>query len=85
MNIQHSNGQSEYGPGVEINLTSEEIAIAIHAYLVSHNINIIGPRTINVNGILCKYGQIYVDPSGIVERDARIWYGSGNSQNLREL
>ena len=52
--------------GVSINLTGDEVAIAIDAYLVTHGVHVSGPRTITVNGHLCKFGQIYVDPSGFV-------------------
>ena len=64
MNVQHGNGQTRYGPGVEIILTGDEIALAIDAYLVAHNIHIRGSRTIMINGDLCAHGLVYVDPSG---------------------
>ena len=66
MDVKFGNGQTEYGPGVEIDLTGDEIATAIDSYLVAHNIYVNGPRTINVNGELCEVGRVYVDPSGFV-------------------
>lgn len=66
MKIKHGKGTTEYGPGVEIRLNGDEVATAIMAYLVAHNIHISGPRTIKVNGELCKNSRIYVDPSGFV-------------------
>ena len=66
MEIKHGNVFTEFGPGVVVNLTGEEIATAISAYLTAHNVYINGARTIKVNGTLIKYGYIYVDPSGFV-------------------
>lgn len=66
MNIKHGNGTTKLGPGVEINLTGDEVVRAIWAYLVAHNIHIDGPRTTRINNKLCQDAQIYVDPSGFV-------------------
>jgi hypothetical protein len=66
MKIQYGKGITEYGPGINILLTGDEVATAINAYLVSKNVYIDGPRTISVNGKLCKEGRIYIDPSGSV-------------------
>jgi hypothetical protein len=69
MNVSVNKGTIKYGPGIDIDLTGDEIAMAILAYLVAHNIHIDGPRTVTVNGELCGSGNIYVDPSGFVIRD----------------
>jgi hypothetical protein len=66
MKVKHGKGKTKYGPGVEIQLSGEEVAIAIDAYLVARRVHINGPRTITVNGELCGHGQVYVDPSGFV-------------------
>lgn len=66
MTITHGKGTTEYGPGVSIELDGNEVAIAISAYLVAHGVHYVGPRTITVNGALCKSGEVYVDPSGFV-------------------
>lgn len=66
MNIKYGEGTTKYGPGVSIELTGEDVAIAIDSYLVAHKIHVNGPRTITVNGELCQYGKVYVDPSGFV-------------------
>lgn len=64
MKIQHGAGKTEYGPGVSIKLTGDEVATAIDAWLVAQRVYVSGPRTITVNGDLCKTGEVYVDPSG---------------------
>jgi len=56
-----------------IELTGDEVATAIDAYLVAHNVHVSGPRTIRVNGELCKTGLVYVDPSGFVNYDGEIF------------
>lgn len=66
MKIDYGKGKTEYGPGVEIKLSGNEVARAISAYLVARGVHVNGPRTITVNGELCNYGRIYVDPSGFV-------------------
>jgi hypothetical protein len=68
MKVKYGSGTTQYGPGVEINLTSAEVVTAIDAYLVARNIHASGPRTITVNGQLCEFGRVYVDPSGFVIR-----------------
>ena len=70
-------GATEFGPGVEITLTSNEVATAIDAYLVAHGIHVSGPRTICVNGELCEKGSIYVDPSGFAIADGKKYSGRG--------
>lgn len=69
MKIKYGKGKTKYGPGVQIDLTGNEVAIAIDAYLVAHDVNVSGARTITVNGELIKKGGIYVDPSGFVVTD----------------
>ena len=66
MEIKYGEGTTKYGPGVSIDLSGEAVATAISAYLVAHDVHVVGPRTITVNGELCESGHIYVDPSGRV-------------------
>jgi hypothetical protein len=66
VNISYGKGKTEYGPGIEINLTGEDVATAIDSYLVAHGMHVSGPRTVSVNGELCQEGAVYVDPSGFV-------------------
>jgi len=77
MIVKHGNGQTHEGPGVSIELTGSEVATAIDAWLVAHNIYVKGPRTITVNGQICKDGHVYVDPSGFVIADGEKLSGSG--------
>jgi hypothetical protein len=78
MKVKFGKGTSQYGPGVQIDLTGDEVAHAIYTYLVAHDINIFGPRTITVNGELCKVGQVYVDPSGRVIANGIGYDGKGH-------
>ena len=77
MEIKHGKGTTEYGKGIDINLTGNEIAIAIDAYLVSHGKYISGARTITINGSLIKFGNVYVDPSGFVISEGKKISGRG--------
>jgi len=77
MDIKHGNGKTEFSPGVEINLSGDEVATAIDAYLVAHGIHVDGARTVAVNGELCKGGRVYVDPSGFVISDGIKTSGRG--------
>lgn len=77
MDIKYGKGKTEYGPGVSISLTGDEVARAIDAYLCAHGVHVFGPRTIRVNGELCEQGHIYVDPSGFVVAEGKKFLGSG--------
>ena len=77
MDVRRGEGTTEYGPGVSIDLTGDEVATAIAAYLVAHNIHVSGARTITVNGELCEVGRVYVDPSGFVIVDGQKIDGRG--------
>lgn len=78
MEISFGKGKTEFGPGIQIDLTGEEVAIAIHAYLTAHKVFIDGPATIRVNGELCQKGGVYVDPSGSVIADGVRHSGRGH-------
>jgi hypothetical protein len=80
MKVSFGKGKTEYGPGVQIDLTGNEVAMAIHTYLTAHNIHIYGPATISVNGELCKYGGVYVDPSGSVVANGKGYNGKGHRE-----
>jgi hypothetical protein len=77
--VRHGKGKTEYGPGVLIELTGDEVATAIDAYLTAHQIHVSGPRTITVNGELCDKGQVYVDPSGNVVAKGKGFSGRGGN------
>lgn len=66
MDLRYGNGKTKYGPGVSIDLTGEEAARAIFAWVVGQGVHIDGPRTLTVNGELIEHAKIYVDPSGFV-------------------
>lgn len=77
MKVKHGKGKSEFGPGVRIQLSGTDVAMAIHAYLVAHDIHISGSATITVNGDLCKEGNVNVDPSGFVVAKGEKFSGRG--------
>jgi len=82
MKVYHGNGKTKYGTGVQIDLTGNEVAIAIAAYLVAHNVHVSGARTITVNGELIENGGVYVDPSGFVIHNGEKLSGRGESNKL---
>lgn len=84
MEVKYGAGQSKYGTGVQIDLTGDEVAIAIAAYLVTRRIHINGPRTIRVNGEQIQDGWIYVDPSGFVIHNGEKLDGRGPSTDAPE-
>jgi hypothetical protein len=78
--VKIGNGKTEFGPGVEVALTGDEVATAIDAFLVAHGIHVSGPRTIRVNGGWCVAGSVYVDPSGFVISSRKKYDGRGKAQ-----
>lgn len=82
MNVKYGKGETGYGPGVSIELTGDEVATAIDAFLVCHGIHVSGPRTIRVNGELCEEGHIYVYPEGFVISDGEKLDGRGPNAAL---
>ena len=77
MLVKFGGGTTEYGPGVTIVLTADEVATAIEAYLVAHDVHVRGPRTVRVDGALV--GEVYVDPSGYVVAAGEMLSGRGPS------
>jgi hypothetical protein len=80
MNVSFGKGKTEYGTGVQIDLTGNEVAMAIYTYLTAHNVHIVGAATITVNGELCEYGGVYVDPSGRVIANGEGYSGKGHKE-----
>ena len=78
MNVRHGDGTTKYGPGVTIDLTGDEVATAIEAWLVAHDVHVSGARTITVNGELCNVGRVYVDPGAFAMVGGRRWNGDGS-------
>lgn len=85
MNVGLGGGTTEYGPGVLIDLSGDEVALAIVAYLVAHDVHIAGARTVTVNGELCTSGSVYVDPSGVVSNEGVILSGRWTTEKIREV
>lgn len=86
MIVKHGDGRTQFGPGVNIELTGDEVATAIDAWLVAHGVHVSGPRTVTVNGGLCQSGLarisclVYVDPSGFVIYDGVKFLGRGGAE-----
>jgi hypothetical protein len=84
MNVGYGAGQSEHGPGVQIELSGNEVAIAIDAYLEARRIHVSGPRTIRVNGERLESGSVYVDPLGfVVDRNTDVKF-SGRGPEAKD-
>lgn len=83
MKIEYGNGSTVFGPGINIELEGDEVATAIDAWLVAHNVYISGSRTIRVNGRLIENGEVYIDPSGFVIVDGKKLDGRGESASGR--
>ena len=66
MKIKQDKEPATFGPGVSIELTGDDLVLAIEAWLVAKGVHVRGARTITVNGELCESGLVYVDPSGFV-------------------
>lgn len=77
MKVSYGAGPTQYGPGVLVELTGTELAVAIQAYLVAHEVYISGPSTVHVNGELCDTASVYVDPSGFLVCKGERWSGRG--------
>jgi len=77
MDVRYGDGVTEYGPGVMIELSGDEVAMAISSFLVAHGVHVDGPRTIRVNGQFCEDASIYVDPSGFVVHGGNKLSGRG--------
>ena len=80
MRVDYGKGKTGWGPGIGIDLTGDEVAIAIDAFLVAHGVYVNGPRTITINGELCEWGHVYVDPIGFVVHNGKRMDG-GSSNN----
>jgi hypothetical protein len=69
MKIKKGKGDSEFGTGIDIKLTGNELAKAVDLYLYSQDLYVSGARTIRVNGDKCKSASVYIDPSGSLIKD----------------
>lgn len=85
MHIKYGDGTTEFGPGVGIELSGDELATAIDAWLVAKGVCVRGPRTITVNGSLCESGLVYVDPTGFVIAEGERFSGRGSGATLPAL
>jgi len=79
MNIEYGRGTTKYGPGVSIQLTDDEVALAIDSWLIANRVRVVGPRTVTMtmDGDTCEGANVYVDPSGYVIDRAKKISGRG--------
>ena len=75
------NGKTKNGPGVLIELDSNEIALAIDHWLHARGYVIRGPRTVMVDDqpIPGRVATVYVDPAGSVLIGDTRFHGRGPS------
>lgn len=83
MRINYGQGPTKFGPGVNVDLTADEAATAIDAYLVAHKIYQFGARTVRVNGELIHSANVYIDPSGYVINEGVKISGRGPNDNSK--
>lgn len=81
MEIEYGPGKTQYGPGVDIHLTGNEVALAIHAWLTGQGVFITGACTVTVNGQMVQTGRVYVDPSADVIASGERYCGRGPGGN----
>lgn len=77
MIIRYGKGTTEFGPGIDIELTGNEVALAIEAWLVGQDVHIRGSRTIHVNEDLIENARIYLDPSATLMARGKGFSGRG--------
>lgn len=75
--VKFGGGTTPFGPGVSVQLTGDDVACAIDTWLVAQGVHVSGPRTVTVNGEMCRSGHVYVDPSGFVVAEGRKLSGNG--------
>lgn len=83
MEIKYGEGKTKQGPGVNLVLDGDEIARAIDTWLLSQEVVVRGPRTIRIDGEVCRYAlaSIYVDPSGFVIHEGERYSGRGEGKD----
>ena len=81
MKVKKGKGTSEFGTGIKIELTGDELAHAIDMFLYYKKVYVDGARTIRVNGERCDSASIYVDPSGsLMKKGVRISGRTGKKE-----
>lgn len=77
MLVRYGDGKTKFGTGVSIELSGDEVATAIYAWLVANKVHLDGPRTVYINNELCTSGEVYIDPCGFVIKDGNRFNGRG--------
>lgn len=81
MQVKYGEGKTVYGPGVSIEMSGDELALAVMTWLMAQDVHVFGARTVTVNGELCERSRVYVDPSGFVMTDGERMDGRGPLPN----
>ena len=73
MNLKY--GSDKDNPGVRIDLTPEEVCLAVEAFLVSNGVFIRGPRRVTVNSTTVHNASVSVEDTGSVETytQVKLW------------
>lgn len=83
MKVEYGNGMTQYGPGVHVHLTGDEVARAIDDYLLTRGAVVSGARTITVNNQRCNHGDV-LDPSDFVAHNEEKLNGRGHTEKEEE-
>jgi len=78
--ISFGEGTTKYGTGVQIDISAQDVWLAILAYLTAHDVHITGAMTLTVNGQRIEHCGIYIDPSGRVVANGIGWNGKGHHE-----
>ncbi len=80
MDIKYGRYPGEFGPGIEIELTGNELAQAIETWLMAQGVLITGARTTTVNdGDPCGSARVFVDPGGFITTAGQRISGRGHA------
>lgn len=79
MKLDYGKGKTEFGPGVLIQLTGNELCRAIDAFIKDKGLEVKGPRTVRIAGHAATGASVYVDPAGLVIHKGKKYSGRGPS------
>lgn len=77
MKVSISDKTGIYGPGVDVTIDGDELALAIETWLMAHDVRVYGARTIIIDEDF-NGARVYVDPSAYVIHDGKRYSGRGD-------